>query len=404
MPNTAHRADHAGLASIAPSSETAPIVSPPDAPAPATATATAASSRDDERWRSVVARDRAQDGAFVTCVRTTGIYCRPSCPARTPHRANVEFRDTPAAAEAAGYRACLRCRPETQSREETAVAAAIEAIRAAETPPSLDRLAATTGYSPAHLQRLFTRAVGLSPAAYARARRLDRATDSLSAEASVTDAIYAAGFNAPSRFYAASEGRLGMAPSAWANGGAGVAIHWAVIATTLGPMLVAATDRGVCRLSFDEDDAALRTRFPRATLVEGGADFAELFARVVAAVETPGVGRDIPIDVRGTAFQEAVWAALRDIPPGETRSYAQIAAAVGRPKAVRAAGSANGANNVAVLIPCHRIVRSDGAVGGYAYGPERKRDLIARERRAHPHPDAPQHPDTPGRQGAGVQE
>ena len=340
---------------------------------------------DDERWASVVARDRGQDGAFVTCVRTTGIYCRPSCPARTPLRASVEFRATPADAEATGYRACLRCRPNAVSREAEAVGIAVTAIRAdTEGVPTLDALAALTGYSPAHFQRVFKRAVGLSPAAYARALKLDRAGDALRDETSVTRAIYAAGFGAPSRFYAASEGRLGMTPSAWVKGGAGVAIHWAVIATTLGPMLVAATDKGVCRLSFDEDSAALRRRFPHATLVEGGAAFADLFARIVAAVEMPGDRHDIPLDVRGTAFQEAVWQELARIPPGETRSYAAVAAAVGRPGAVRATGSANGANNVAILIPCHRVVRSDGALGGYAYGLERKRDLLARER---PHDD-----------------
>ena len=335
---------------------------------------------DEARWACAIAKDRRFDGAFVTCVKTTGIYCRPSCPARPPKRENVEFRATPAQAEAAGYRACLRCRPDAVSRDEAAVSVAIAAIRDAEETPRLEALAVLTGYSPAHFQRVFKRAVGLSPAGFARALKLARAGEALSEEDSVTQAIYAAGFSAPSRFYAASEGRLGMTASAWVNGGAGVDIHWAIVPTTLGPMLVAATAKGVCRLSFDEDEAALSARFPRATLVAGGADFAELFAQIVAAVEAPGDSRHIPLDVRGTAFQEAVWDELRRIPPGETRSYSEIAAAVGRPNAVRAAGSANGANNVAVLIPCHRVIRGDGSIGGYAYGLERKRMLLARER------------------------
>jgi AraC family transcriptional regulator, regulatory protein of adaptative response / methylated-DNA-[protein]-cysteine methyltransferase len=344
---------------------------------------TAPETPDDARWARVVAKDRGADGSFVTCVKTTGIYCRPSCPARPPKRANVEFRDTPAEAEAAGYRACLRCRPDSVTRDEAAVAAIVAAIReatgAAEETPTLEALATLTGYSPAHLQRVFKRAVGLSPAAYARALKAQRTGDALTREGSVAGAIYAAGFSAPSRFYAANERRLGMKPSAWVAGGAGVTIHWAVIATSLGDMLVAATDKGVCRLSFDEDEAALAARFPKAILVEGGAEFADLFASVVAAVEAPGDGRTIPLDVRGTAFQEAVWAELARIPAGETRSYADIAAAIGRPRAVRAAGSANGANNVAVLIPCHRVIRGDGSLGGYAYGLERKRELLDRE-------------------------
>jgi AraC family transcriptional regulator of adaptative response/methylated-DNA-[protein]-cysteine methyltransferase len=221
----------------------------------------------------------------------------------------------------------------------------------------------------------------MSPSAYARALRAGRTADALSGAGRVTDAIYDAGFSGPSRFYAASEGRLGMAASAWVNGGAGVTIRWAVVPTTLGPMLVAATYKGVCRLAFNEDGAMLRARFPRAELTEGGADFASLLEQVIAAVEAPGDFAHIPLDVKGTAFQEAVWRELRRIPPGETRSYAEIAAAVGKPGAVRAAGSANGATNVAVLIPCHRVIRSDGTLGGYAYGLDIKRELLAREGR-----------------------
>jgi AraC family transcriptional regulator, regulatory protein of adaptative response / methylated-DNA-[protein]-cysteine methyltransferase len=334
---------------------------------------------DDDAWTAVLARDRAFDGRFVTGVLTTGIYCRPSCAARHPSRNNVRFFADGAAARAAGLRPCKRCSPDDVSRDERAVLAAIGAIKAAEQPLALAALAEETGYSPAHFQRVFTRHTGLSPAAYARALMAERAAQALTDEGRVTDAIYAAGYSGPSRFYEANEGRLGMAPSAWANGGKGVTIHWAVVDTSLGRMLVAATDKGVCRLSFDEGREALESRFPKAELVEGGAEFETLLAEVIAAVEAPGDFAHIPLDVKGTAFQEAVWRELRRIPKGETRTYAELAAAVGKPKAVRAAGSANGANNVAVLIPCHRVIRTGGGLGGYAYGLEIKRKLLEKE-------------------------
>ncbi|MCP9222716.1 methylated-DNA--[protein]-cysteine S-methyltransferase [Erythrobacter sp. LQ02-29] len=333
---------------------------------------------DDSAWDAVLRRDRAFDGRFVTGVLSTGIYCRPSCAARHPARANVRFFASGEEARAAGLRACKRCRPDDVARDEAAVHAAIDAIRSGK-DPSLAALGALTGYSPTHFQRVFKRAIGLSPAAYQRALRQERAGDALAASASVTDAVYAAGYSGPSRFYEETKGRLGMAPSAWAKGGEGVTIHWAVVPTSMGDMLVAATDKGVCRLSFNEDEGELRRRFPRAELVEGGADFAKLLEQVVAAVETPGDCAHIPLDVKGTAFQEACWRALREIPAGETRTYAQIAAAAGNPQAVRAAGSANARNNVAVLIPCHRVIRTGGELGGYAYGPDIKRELLRRE-------------------------
>ncbi len=335
---------------------------------------------DDARWAAVLRRDRALDGRFVTGVLTTGIYCRPSCAARHPHRDNVRFFADGAAARETGLRACKRCLPDDVARDEGAVLAAIQAIKTSEEPLALGDLAARTGYSPTHFQRVFTRHTGLSPATYARALREERARQALSDGERVTDAIYDAGFSGPSRFYETMEGRMGMSASAWVNGGKGVKIHWAVVPTSLGDMLVAATDKGVCRLSFAEGRAALEDRFPAAELIEGGDEFAALLEQVVAAVEAPVNGFDhIPIDVKGTAFQEAVWRELRKIPAGETRSYADIAAAVGKPKAVRAAGSANGANNVAVLIPCHRVVRSDGTLGGYAYGLPIKEELLKRE-------------------------
>ena len=330
-------------------------------------------------WEAFTRRDRTFDGRFVIGVLTTGIYCRPSCAARQPQRQNVRFFADGAEARDAGLRACKRCRPDEVARDEAAVLAAIDEIKSSEGLPQLAELAQAVGYSPTHFQRVFTRATGLSPAAYARALREERAREALSSGGSVTEAIYDAGFEAASRFYDSMEGKLGMAPSAWVRGGEGVRINWAVVTTSLGPMLVAATGKGVCRLSFNEGHEDLAARFPNAELIEGGAEFAALLQRVVDAVEHPGAGGDIPLDVRGTAFQERVWAELRKIPPGETRSYAEIAAAAGKPSAVRATGSANGANNVAVLIPCHRVVRSDGSLGGYAYGLDIKRELLSRE-------------------------
>ncbi len=340
----------------------------------------AAQPDDEDAWRAVLRRDRGYDGRFVTGVLSTGIYCRPSCAARHPARANVRFLADGAAARALGLRPCLRCRPDDLARDEAAVVAALAAIRSGEGVPRLADLAGATGYSPAHFQRVFTRIVGLSPAAYARALRRDRAAEALTGASRVADAIYDAGYSAPSRFYEDGPGGEGMAPSAWRHGGRGVTIAWAVVPTSLGPMLVAATDRGVCRLSFNETGADLAVRFPHAQLAERGEALAAVLERVVAAVESPRESASVPLDVRGTAFQESVWRELKRIPPGETRSYAQLAAAAGHPAAVRAAGSANGANPVAVLIPCHRVIRADGSTGGYAYGPEIKRLLLERER------------------------
>lgn len=336
-----------------------------------------------ERMKAAfAARDRSWDGRFVVAVTSTGIYCRPSCPARRPRPENTEFYDSNDMAESAGFRACKRCEPDAVTRDRAAIEQALTLLRGAEESISLADLAEAVGYSPSHLQRIFTRDTGLSPASYARALRDERARNALSASGSVTEAIYEAGFESPSRFYDSLEGKLGMKPSAWARGGAGMTINWTVTETSLGPMLVAATDKGVCRLSFGQGRDELEQLFPNAELSEGGAEFASLVGRVVAAVDDPATGRDIPVDVSGTAFQERVWQELRKIPPGETRSYTEIAAAAGNPRAVRAAGSANGANHVAVLIPCHCVVRSDGSLGGYAYGLDIKRALLEREKQA----------------------
>lgn len=331
---------------------------------------------DATAWKAVKARDRRFDGRFVTGVLTTGIYCRPSCAARHPKRENVRFFDDGAAAREAGLRPCKRCLPDHVAPDEAAVAAAVS--RLDHGPATLEELARLTGYSPTHFQRVFKRAMGVSPAAYARARRSGRAAQALGKEGKVSDAIYDAGYDAPSRFYADAE-RLGMTPSAWKQGGAGVTIRYAIVDSALGPMLVAATEKGICRLSFDEEEAALVKRFPNAKIIADDGTIASWVQGAVQAVEAPLSAPDLPLDVAGTAFQEAVWQELKKIPPGETRSYAEIAAAVGKPDAVRAAGSANGANNVAVLIPCHRVVRSDGSLGGYAYGLERKQALLKKE-------------------------
>ncbi len=273
----------------------------------------------------------------------------------------------------------MRCRPDEVGRDRTAVAQAVALIEASETVPQLDTLAAQVGYAPHHFHRLFKRDTGVTPAAYARALRAQRTETMLTKADSVTGAIYDAGFESPSRFYAEASDRLGMTPSAWRRGGAGVTIRYAIVETVLGPMLLAATDKGICRLSFDEDARELVRRFPNATIEEGGGALTDLIEGAVAACADPLTMPDLPLDVAGTAFQQAVWQELRRIPPGETRSYAAIAAAVGCPNAMRAAGSANGANNVAVLIPCHRVIRSDGTLGGYAYGLDRKRELLRRE-------------------------
>ncbi len=336
----------------------------------------------DRAWQAVLRRDRSFDGRFVTGVLTTGIYCRPSCAARHPARSNVRFFADGAAAREQGLRACKRCLPDDVARDEAAVMAAIDEIRQAEDAPSLAALARITHYSPTHFQRVFKRATGLSPAAYARALREERARDALSSGDSVTGAIYEAGYGSASRFYEGTKGKLGMSASDWRDGGSGRTIHWTKVDTSLGAMLVAATDKGVCCLSFNEGEDHLRARFPKAELVEGGEEFRDLFEEVTAAVEQSSTATtvDIPLDVKGTAFQQRVWEALRRIPAGQTLSYGELAAAVGNPKASRAVGGANGANNIAVLIPCHRVIAADGGLGGYAYGTAIKAELLRREK------------------------
>lgn len=333
----------------------------------------------EEAWAAVLRRDRGWDGRFVTGVLSTGIYCRPSCAARHPARANVRFFGDGAAARAAGLRACKRCLPDDCNREEKALDIAFAALTEG-APVSLAELSVLTGFSAAHFQRLFKRATGLSPSVWQRVQRIERARQALAEMGSVTRAVYEAGYESASRFYADMKEQLGMTPSAWAAGGKGVTIRWQIVATSVGPMLLAASDKGICRLSFGEGEVELRTHFPAANLIEGGETLRPLLDSALAAVENPCAMADLPLDIGGTAFRQAVWSALRRIPAGETRSYAELAADAGHPRAVRAAGSANGANPVAVLIPCHRVIRADGSLGGYAYGEAIKRELLRRER------------------------
>lgn len=334
----------------------------------------------DLAWAAFSRRDRDHDGRFVGAVLTTGIYCKPSCPARHPRRENIRFFPDGAAARAAGFRPCLRCRPDEVGRDRQAVDRALALIARAEEPLALEALAEAVGYAPHHFHRLFKRATGVTPAAYARKLRADRLEQALQEGTSVTEAIYDAGYNAPSRAYADAGRRLGMTPSAWKNGGRGVTIRYAVADSSLGPMLIAATEKGLCRISFDEGEAELRARFPHAAIAPADDAFAALAAEVVALADNPSRMASLPVDVQGTAFQQAVWDALRAIPPGETRTYSEVAASIGRPAAVRATGTACGDNVLAVLVPCHRVLRSDGGLGGYAYGLERKEKLLERER------------------------
>jgi AraC family transcriptional regulator of adaptative response/methylated-DNA-[protein]-cysteine methyltransferase len=340
----------------------------------------------DPRWAAVVGRDRSQDGAFYYSVATTGVYCRPSCAARLANPRNVRFHLTPADAEAAGFRPCKRCRPNeasTDERQAALVAEACRRIAAAEEPPSLAALARGAGLSPHHFHRVFKAVTGLTPKAYASAHRAERVREGLARGEGVTTAMYDAGFNASSRFYEASDKILGMRPSDFRAGGARAEIRFAVGQCSLGAILVAASERGVCSILLgDEPEALVRQlqdRFPRAGLIGGDAAFEATVAKVVGLVEAPRLGLDLPLDVQGTAFQQRVWQALRDIPAGETASYAEVARRIGAPKAVRAVAQACAGNHLAVAIPCHRVVRTDGSLSGYRWGVERKQALLERE-------------------------
>lgn len=347
---------------------------------------TASLRDDDARWEAIRRRDRNADGAFYYAVHTTGVYCRPSCGARLPHRGNVAFYTNPAEAERAGFRPCKRCNPTAQGsaeRQAAAVARACRLIETAEEFPRLDDLARKAGMSPFHFHRMFKAATGVTPKAYADAHRGRRIRHELKVAGTVTEAIYGAGFNSNARFYESAGDLLGMTPSAFRGGGAGATIRFAVGECSLGSILVAATDKGVCAIQFGDDPDALvrdlQDAFPRAKFIGGDKAFEQTVAQVVGLVEAPQQGLGLPLHVRGTAFQQRVWRALRTIPAGTTASYTEIAEKIGEPKAVRAVAQACGANPVAVAIPCHRVVRRDGALSGYRWGVARKEALLSKE-------------------------
>jgi AraC family transcriptional regulator of adaptative response/methylated-DNA-[protein]-cysteine methyltransferase len=335
-------------------------------------------------WRAVLERDRAFDDRVVYAVRTTGVFCRPSCGSRRPRRENVEFFEGTAAARDAGYRPCLRCRPESAGRTTPASTAREYLDAHATERVTLETLARVVGVSAAHLQREFTRAFGMSPKRYHDSLRQDEFRRALTSGATVSRATYEAGFGSSSRVYERSDAMLGMTPAAYKRGGAGVDISYAVVTTTYGETLVAVTERGVCAVLLGASTAALerdlRARFPRAAFREADAGARRVVRDVVASIEGSIDAASIPLDVAGSDFQRRVWDALRKIPRGATRSYSDIARAIGRPTATRAVARACASNSVAVLIPCHRVVREDGGLGGYRWGLDRKRRLLGDER------------------------
>lgn len=344
----------------------------------------AATTTGDPRWAAVLARDPAADGRFFYSVKTTGVYCRPSCASRRARPEHVAFHASAAAAERAGFRPCKRCKPDQPAGQQAArVAELCRLIERAEQTPSLAILAQHAGLSPWHLHRVFKAVTGLTPRAYAAAHRAQRVKAGLRNAATVTEAIYAAGYNSSARFYEQSNALLGMTPARFRAGGADTAIRFAVGECSLGAILVAASARGICAILLGDDPDRLvrdlQDRFPGAELVGGDAGFEQWVARVVGFVEQPGLGLDLPLDVRGTAFQQRVWQALQKIPAGATASYTEIAQRIAAPKSVRAVAGACAANTLAVAIPCHRVVRTDGGLSGYRWGVKRKRALLDRE-------------------------
>lgn len=341
---------------------------------------------DEERWQAVSQRDADADGHFFFAVRTTGIYCHPSCRSKAALRKNVEFFDTALEAEQAGFRACKRCKPAGERPEDRRaewVSAACRMIEESEEPPSLDALAEHAGISRFYFHRVFKEVTGITPKAYAAECRAARLRGELQKGASVTGAIYDAGYNASSRFYEESNRRLGMRPTQYRDGGRDARIKFAVGECTLGSVLIAATDRGVCAIDFGDDPEllvqSLQDRFPKAELIGDDPEFQNVVAAVIRHVENPTESLDLPLDIRGTAFQQKVWNTLRTIPAGTTASYADIAREIGQPNAVRAVAGACSANTLAVAIPCHRVVRTDGSLSGYRWGVERKQELLSRE-------------------------
>ena len=343
---------------------------------------------DDPRWVRIVARDKSADGIFWYSVLTTGVYCRPSCPSRIANPKNVQIHSTLAEAKATGFRPCKRCNPDDRSADdETAVlvAKACRLIDNSEEELSLDALATRVGRSSSHFHRLFKATTGLTPKEYADAHRAARIREGLMKNTSVTEAIYDAGFNSSGRFYEKSKELLGMTPTQYRTGGANEEINFALGQTTLGSILVASSKKGVVAILLGDDPdkflRELQDRFPKAKLIDADKEYEKLVAHVVGFIEAPNQGLNLPLDIRGTAFQQRVWRVLQGIPAGKTVSYAEIAKKIGSPKLVRAVAGACAANNIAVTIPCHRVVRTDGSLSGYAWGIDRKRQLIDRERK-----------------------
>lgn len=339
----------------------------------------------DSRWAAVLGRDRGRDGTFVYAVRTTGVYCRPSCPSRRALRRNVEFYTTSKDAEGAGYRPCRRCRPHSASgtiADQSVAEARAFLDRHADEAVSLERLARAVGWSPSHLQRTFTRLVGVSPKAYHDARRRELLKARLRSGETVSRATYRSGYGSTSRVYAGASEALGMTPGVYRRGGRGLTVRFTVVSTALGQLLVAATDRGVAAVSLGDSaaelESGLRAELPDATITRDDTAVGA-WASAVAEAAAGGVSPTVPLDVQGTAFQRRVWSALRQIPPGATRTYGEVAEAIGQPTAVRAVAHACASNPVALAVPCHRVVRRDGTLGGYRWGLERKQQLLAAE-------------------------
>ena len=346
-------------------------------------------NNDDDRWAAVAQRDTNADGVFYYSVETTGVYCRPSCAARLPRRENVRFHLTAEAAEKAGFRPCKRCRPNQPSlaaQHALTIEKACRTIQEVDEQPDFDHLAAASGMSRFHFTRTFKSVTGVTPRAYFAQHRTQKVTQELTRSDTVTEAIYSAGFNSNGRFYATSSQSLGMTPTAFRSGGKNASIRFAVGECSLGAILVAATEKGICAILLGDDPNVLlhdlENRFPKAQLLGGDKAFEQWVAKVVGLVETPAQPFPLPLDVRGTAFQQRVWEALRAIPLGSTASYSEIAERIGAPKSVRAVARACASNSLAVVIPCHRVVRHDGGLSGYRWGVERKRALLDREAKA----------------------
>lgn len=341
---------------------------------------------NDPRWQKITARDKSADGQFWYSVITTGIYCRPSCPSRTPKPSNVTLHDTLESARASGCRPCKRCNPDggsTDAANASLIAQACRLIETSEVPPSLEALANAINLSPAYFHRLFKTQTGLTPKSYASAHRARKVRDGLSLGLKVTDVLYDAGFKSNGRFYAQSSAMLGMIPKHYRKGGLHEVLYFAVAECSLGTVLVASSAKGVASILLgDEPDTLVRDlqdRFPKAKLIGADADYEQSIAKVIGFIEDPNRGLDLPLDVRGTAFQQRVWQALRQIPAGETATYAEVAQKIGQPTATRAVAGACATNHIAIAIPCHRVIRNDGSLSGYRWGIDRKRSLLSRE-------------------------